>query len=185
MAKFDQEWAEYVGISKTTNTDGMNPMLDVFLPEMLPNADGCLPHDVERIGGTSCPFGCTCGQYDFFTTRVIKAVFLGDNNHMVPCIHEGERVRCLCYGGTEQYYWLPMGRDPSLRRHERIRWFAMAQPQAVISPPSYIDYMDTNSSLSCGRAITSGAGKTPTVPTSSWTRRTSTCSVRTRVPSTL
>jgi hypothetical protein len=145
MAKFNQEWLEYVGVSKTTNTDGMNPFIQVFLPELLPNADGCLPHDVERIGGTKCPFSCTCGQYDFFTTRCVKAVFMGDNNHMVPCVHEGERVRVKCYAGTEQYYWEPMGRDPSLRRHERIRWFAMAQPVAVVSPPSYVDYKDTNS----------------------------------------
>lgn len=143
MAKFTRDWYEYIGISNTTITDGMTPVIEVYMPEFLPNVNGELPHEENKSGTTTCPFDVTCGSYSIMSTRVITVTYLGDANHLVPCVHKGERVRILNYAGTEQYYWTELGRDAGLRRHERIRWFAMAQPTSVKSP-EYEDVKDDN-----------------------------------------
>ena len=137
-------WAEWVGTSQTTVTDGETLNLDVFIPEFIPDIQGCPGKVIDTKVGVPFMWQCPGGCHMIHIKRTVTCTYLGGTRAIVPCIHKGERVRVLNYAGNEQMYWLPMGRDPGLRLHERIRWFAMAQPESV-KPQTYNDVKDTNS----------------------------------------
>ena len=137
-------WSEWVGTSHTTVTDGETLNLDVYIPEFIPDIEGCPAKVIDQKVGVPFMWQCPGGCHMIHIKRTVTCTYLGGTNSIVPCIHKGERVRVLNYAGNEQMYWLPMGRDPGMRLHERIRWFAMAQPSSVV-PQSYKEVMDTNS----------------------------------------
>ena len=137
-------WAEWVGTSQTTVTDGETLNLDVFIPEFIPDIQGCPGKVIDQKVGVPFMWQCPGGCHMIHIKRTVTCTYLGQPNSIVPCVHKGERVRVLNYACNEQMYWLPLGRDPGLRLHERIRWFAMSQPSSVV-PESYKEVMDTNS----------------------------------------
>ena len=134
---------EYIGIAADTIEDGITPVLNVYIPEFVPNTDCELKKQVTVSGAIKDPFTGTVSQCSITKTNNIVATYMGGTNVFIPCVATGERVRIISIGGIEQMYWLPLGRDPGLRRHERVRWFIMDQPTAV-SDGSYPDVMDTN-----------------------------------------
>ena len=137
-------WTEWIGTSHTTVTDGETLNLDVYIPEFIPDIVGDPTLIIDQAVGVPSQWEDPGGAHMIHIKRMVTCTYLGGTNAIVPCVHMGERVRVLCYAGNEQYYWLPLGRDPGIRLHERIRWFAMCQPDSVV-PQSYKEVMDTNS----------------------------------------
>jgi len=127
-----QGWKEYIGIARTENTTGTVPDLEVFVAEFLPNHDGCVPlsNQCQKVSvydpileKTDC-----CKVHH---RKTVMATFMGGQNELIPCVVIGERVRVLVFNGWEAIYWKPLGRDPGLRLHEHLRWYAMSQPSSV------------------------------------------------------
>lgn len=143
MAAESPELREYIGIAADTIEDGITPLLNIYVPEFVPNTNCCLKKKVPVKGAIKDPFTGAVTCCTITKTNNIVAAYMGGTNTFIPCVVIGERVRVIRIGGMEQLYWLPLGRDPSLRRHERARWFIMDQPSAV-SGGSYPDVMDTN-----------------------------------------
>lgn len=143
MAAESPSIQEYIGIAADTLEDGITPLLNVYVPEFVPNTNCCLKKKVQVKGSIKDPFTGSVTCCNITKTNNVVATYLGGSNMFIPCVVIGERVRVIRIGGMEQLYWLPLGRDPGLRRHERVRWFIMDQPTAV-SGGSYPDVMDTN-----------------------------------------
>ena len=144
MPDIRSQWNEYIGISNTTITDGVSPIIEAYVPEFIPNETNNLSETTELSASVTNPFDGVTSKSKVTRSPTITCVFLGASNTLIPCVAAGERVRILNYGGTETYYWLPMGRDPGLRLHERVRLFAMSQPSSV-QGGSYKDTTDGNS----------------------------------------
>ncbi len=147
MAKFQSEWQEYIGISNVTATDGVTPTISVAIPEFNPTEDNSLGEKIVFNASTEDKIGGTGGSAKVAKVKTLVCTYrgFGDTNGLIPCVHRGERVRVFNYAGTEQYYWTPFGRDPGLRKHERVRWFAMDKGEpSVDNPPSYQDVTDYN-----------------------------------------
>lgn len=126
------EWVEYVGISDTTNNTGLVPIIQAFCPEILPSFMGPpSPVPAAVPVATVNPLTGVETKSTLRQTTLLTCEYLGGDNHLVPCIYKGERVRIFNYGGSDKFYWLPLGREPGMRRHEHLRWFAMSQPKGV------------------------------------------------------
>jgi len=144
-------WKVFCGVSCTTITNGMHseefgptdkggdgtkvPDIEVFIPELMPMADGDKPEDkiVQDITLWN-PFTREDEKIQISATNIIRCKYMGAQNFYVPCIHRGEQVWVLQHEGSEfQYYWLPMGRDEGIRRHEHIRWYAHNLPKAIVN----------------------------------------------------
>ena len=126
------EWVEYVGISDTTNNTGLVPIIQAFCPEILPSFMGPpSPVPAAVPVATMNPLTGVETKSTLRQTTLLTCEYLGGDNHLVPCIYKGERVRIFNYGGSDKFYWLPLGREPGMRRHEHLRWFAMSQPKGV------------------------------------------------------
>lgn len=126
------EWVEYIGTSDTTNETGLVSIIKVFCPEILPNFAGppCpVPSAIKTK--TVNPLTGVATEGNLRSTALLTCQYLGGNNQIIPCVYKGERVRILNYAGTDTFYWLPLGREPGLRRHEHVRWYAMSQPKGV------------------------------------------------------
>lgn len=125
-------WVEYIGVSDTTNETGLVSTIKVFCPELLPNFAGApspIPNVVETE--TVNPLSGVTEKGNIRVTTLLTCEYFGGNNHIIPCIYKGERVRLFNYCGTDKIYWLPLGREPGIRRHEHLRWFALSQPKGV------------------------------------------------------
>lgn len=130
--KLGSEWIEYVGISDTTNNTGLIPIIQAFCPEILPSFMGPpSPVPAAMPVVTVNPLTGVETKSTLRQSTLLTCEYLGGDNHLVPCIYKGERVRIFNYGGSDKYYWLPLGREPGMRRHEHLRWFAMSQPKGV------------------------------------------------------
>jgi len=143
-------WEIFLGVSNTTITNGMYadefapknpyggdgtmvPDIDVYVPELTPNADG-KEADAKKVYDIALanPFTDQIEQRQITFTNVIRCKYMGGSNKYIPCIHKGEQVWVLRHeGGEFSYYWLPVGRDEGLRNHEHIRWFAHNIPKCV------------------------------------------------------
>lgn len=123
----------YIGVSNTTITNGQDQLIEVFIPELTPNALGT-PDKVpssEQVFVTD-PFTNEKSGSTIPKPQTIKALFLGHQNGLVPCVHIGEQVHVVQFGGGEtSYFWYPIGRDEGIRRHEHIRWYAMARSSSI------------------------------------------------------
>lgn len=130
MAKVISEFHEYVGISNDTWTDGLHPMITAAIPEFNPLDKRPLGEMKVYKAKTEDCIGNTGGCANVSKVKTVVCTYLGNGaNHLIPCIHRGERVRIFNYAGTEQYYWREWGKDAGLRKCERIRWFAMDKKQ--------------------------------------------------------
>lgn len=143
MAAKLSELKQYVGISATTITDGVTMLIEAFVPDFLPNEKGT-PTMRKFAISTEDVFTHAKPVTNLTRSDVIACAYLGGSNCSVPCIHKGERVWVLNLSGTEQYYWLPIGRDAGLRLRECHRIFVMDQPNSVKNG-SYNDVTDDNS----------------------------------------
>jgi uncharacterized Zn-binding protein involved in type VI secretion len=123
----------YIGVSNTTITNGQDQLIEVFIPELTPNALGT-PDKVpssEQVFVTD-PFTNEKSGSTIPKPQTIKALFLGHQNGLVPCVHIGEQVHVVQFGGGEtSYFWYPIGRDEGIRRHEHLRWYAMARSSSI------------------------------------------------------
>lgn len=145
MAEVISEFRTYIGISDSTITDGVTPVIMVAVPEFEPLDAGNLSEMKLTEAHTVDPIGSTTGATLIKKVRTIKCTYFGsDGNQMVPCVHRGERVLVINYAGTEQYYWKAWGRDPGLRANERVRWLAMNRPKSVDGVDQYPDVTDDN-----------------------------------------
>lgn len=132
MADCPNQWTEHIGVARTEILDGLTATLEVWVPDFLPNYDGDIPLSNQCQQCTvKDPILETTKSGKVHHRKTVKCVYLGFTNHIVPCVHIGERVKVLCYAGTEAFYWMPLGRDPGLRLHEHMRWYAMSQPESV------------------------------------------------------
>lgn len=144
-------WNLFWGVSNTTITNGlcapehtfkedggdgtMVADIDVFVPELTPNADGKdmsarMVYDVALMN----PLTNQPEKREVTFTNIIRCKYMGGQNEAVPCIHKGEQVWVLQHeGGEFSYYWLPVGRDEGIRNHEHLRWFAHNLPKIKIS----------------------------------------------------
>jgi hypothetical protein len=149
-------FAVYVGVANTTITNGQDTLIEVFVPELTPNAIG-KEDDFPKISEVSVTNPLTNETSNSTIKRpfTIKALFLGSQNSLVPCVHIGEQVYVINIGGGEtNYFWYPIGRDEGIRRREHLRWYAMArptsidteskQPSAVSDEASYFVDINTN-----------------------------------------
>lgn len=160
------QWEEYIGISDTTNETGLVSEIKAFCPELLPNFKGP-PSPVPSVMKSEVenPLTGVKTKSELRLTTLLTCDYLGGNNQLVPCIYKGERVRIFCYAGTDKFYWLPLGREPGIRRHEHLRWFAMAQPNGVegnsvkfaTDLTSYFVDINTNEGKKCIHIHTSQA----------------------------
>lgn len=132
MPEITSEWNTCVGISDTSNPTGLVSIIQAFVPEFLPNFAGP-PKAVPTIQKAKItnPLSGVTEETTVSTTTLIEAEYIGGNNCIIPCIYKGERVRILNYAGCDKFYWEPLGREPGMRRHEHLRWYAMAQPKGV------------------------------------------------------
>lgn len=148
MAKQRAGWNVYIGVANTTITNGTDLDIEVFVPELVPNAVG--EPDKEPVESTVTvhnPITEEEGTGVVPRIQTILCQYIGGVNHLVPCVHVGERVWVLQYeGGEASYYWAPMGRteDLGIRLREHIRWFAMNQPKSI-SDNKAADVTDENS----------------------------------------
>lgn len=129
-----QTWDVYVGTSCTTLQDGLSDIIDVYVPELTPNAMG-EPADHKVESSVIDEFTGAEIKTSVIEKRSIKASFFGRDNHFIPCIHKGEQVLLINHGGGELgWYWYPMGRlnEHGIRRFEHARWFIMDQPKAIV-----------------------------------------------------
>lgn len=129
-----QTWDVYVGTSCTTLQDGLSDIIDVFVPELTPNAMG-EPTDHKIESSVIDEFTGAEIKTSVIEKRSIKASFFGRANHFIPCIHKGEQVLLIHHGGGDLgWYWYPMGRlnEHGIRRFEHVRWFIMDQPKAIV-----------------------------------------------------
>ena len=144
----------YIGTANTMITNGIDTLLEVFIPELTPNAIG-KPEDYPIVSEVSVVNPLTEETTNSTVKRpfTIKALFLGNQNHLVPCVHIGEQVYVVNLGGGEtSYFWYPIGRDEGIRRHEHLRWYAMARgssisgssPKSVTDEESYFIDINTN-----------------------------------------
>lgn len=129
---YPSEWKEYIGISKTTITNGETTEIEVFLPEFMPAHSGEVP--VEH-GSIKVKIEDILREANYegsvILTKVVKATYMGRDNFTVPCIHEGELLRIYNYGGSYEFYWMPMGRNNGNRRNERMRWFVADEKKTL------------------------------------------------------
>lgn len=136
----------YIGISNTTIQNGVDSFIEVYCPELVPNAKGTpnkKPASIEV--GLDNPLSNEKEKGVIHSIPTIACQYLGGTNFSVPCVHTGEQVWVLCYEGSDNdFYWLPMGRDPGLRRYERERWFIMDQAKSVKGKNVYETVKDTN-----------------------------------------
>ena len=147
MAKVASEFYEYLGISNVTITDGLTPVITAAIPEFNPTEEKDLGEKIIYKACTEDEIGGTGGCANVAKVKTVICTYFGcgDTNGLIPCVHRGERVRVFNYAGTEQYYWRAYGRDPGLRKHERVRWFAMNKGEpSVDNPPSYQNVTDFN-----------------------------------------
>lgn len=147
MAKVASEFYEYLGISNVTITDGLTPVITAAIPEFNPKEEKDLGEKIIYKACTEDEIGGTGGCANVAKVKTVICTYFGcgDTNGLIPCVHRGERVRVFNYAGTEQYYWRAYGRDPGLRKHERVRWFAMNKGEpSVDNPPSYQNVTDFN-----------------------------------------
>ena len=145
MAEIISEFRTYIGISDSTITDGVTPVIMVAVPEFEPLDSGNVSEMKLTEVHTEDPIGGTTGAAFIKKVRTIKCTYFGsDGNQIIPCVHRGERVLVINYAGTEQYYWKAWGRDSGLRANERVRWIAMNKPKSVDEPASYADVSDEN-----------------------------------------
>lgn len=147
MAQVVSEFNMYVGISNVTITDGLTPVITAAIPEFNPLDEGCLGEMKIFKCKTDDPLKVSTGTAEVKKVKTVVCTYFGcgDCNQMYPCVHRGERVLVFNYAGTEQYYWRAWGKDPGLRRAERVRWFAMDKPISVDSPPQYQNVTEKNS----------------------------------------
>lgn len=145
-------WEIMIGLSNSCITNGMYPSsngpeseggngsmsadIEVFLPDLTPNAEGEIEKADEVVGtedvGVEDPFTKTKLKKKVKIVKTVRCQYLGGQNILVPCVHVGEQVWVLYHaGGPVSYYWLPMGRDNAIRLREHIRWFAMNQPKSI------------------------------------------------------
>lgn len=147
MAKFASEFQEYLGISNVTITDGITPVITAAIPEFNPIEEKQLGEKIIYKACTEDAIGGTGGCANVAKVKTVICTFFGcgNTNGLIPCVHRGERVRVFNYAGTEQYYWRAYGKDPGLRKHERVRWFAMDKGEpSVDQPPAYQNVTDFN-----------------------------------------
>lgn len=147
MAQFDSEFRVYVGISNCTYTDGIHPIITAAIPEFNPKEQCCLGEMPIHLAKTEDPItGSSTGTSKVKQVRTVLCTYFGSPvNGLYPCVQRGERVIVINYGGGDQYYWMQWGKDPGLRRAEKIRWFAMDKPIAVDDPPAYSNVTELNS----------------------------------------
>ena len=135
MAKPRSGWNVYIGVANTTITNGTDLDIEVFIPELAPNAVG--EPDKEPVKTTVTvhnPITEEEGTGVVPRIQTILCQYIGGVNHIVPCVHVGERVWVFQYeGGEASYYWAPMGRteDLGIRLREHARWFIMDQPKSI------------------------------------------------------
>lgn len=146
MTLFDSELRVFIGISNTTITDGNTPVLTAAIPEFNPMEEGCLGEKIKIRATTEDPLGVSSGSDDVWKVKTVVCTYFGhgDTNGLYPCVHRGERVLVFNYAGTEQFYWRAMGKDPGLRRAERVRWFVMDKCKSVDDPPQYCNVTEKN-----------------------------------------
>ena len=148
MAMVHSEFNVYFGISNCTFTDGLHAVITAAIPEFNPWDKGWIGEKKWYQATTTDPLGAgTDGTAKVAKVKTVIATYFGhgDHNQLIPCVHRGDRVILYNYGGSEQYYWKLMGRDPGLHKHERVRWYAMDKCEpSVDDPPKYTDVKDTN-----------------------------------------
>lgn len=139
-------FTEFIGVCNTTRKNGTDNCtnIDVYVPDMVME-DKCCPSKTKVYSvGVEKLFSCPGGSHKITKKKCLTCSYLGGSNCLIPCVHVGERVRVLNYGGDEHFYWLPLGRDNGIRLRERIRWFAMSQPKSI-SGDTYEEVTDENS----------------------------------------
>lgn len=142
-------WSVLLGVSCTTIDNGMFakehgpedlggdgtlvPDIEVFVPELVPFADGKKPEEKTNYEvELKNPLIDITEKRNISLVSAIKCKYMGGQNFSVPCVHRGEQVWVLQYeGGESSYYWLPMGRDSGIRMREHVRWYAHNLPVAV------------------------------------------------------
>lgn len=147
-------WKVYLGVSATTIQDGQTFFIQAYIPELSPNAKGDPTLVKTHTVKVKNPLFDTTETGVVPCVDLVNCQYFGGTNMMVPCIHSGEQILVLQYEGNEnQFYWLPLGREPGIRRFENIRWFAMDQEEAITDidkfkmagvDSSYFINIDTN-----------------------------------------
>lgn len=143
-------WNLFWGVSNTTITNGLCAPehsrkkdggdgtlvadIDVFVPELTPNADGknMAARNVYDVALLN-PLTGQPEKREVTFTSIIRCKYLGRPNEAVPCVYKGEQVWVLQHeGGEFSYYWLPIGRDEGIRNREHLRWFAHDIPKIEV-----------------------------------------------------
>jgi len=122
--QIESQWKAYIGVSCTTIQNGTDTEILVFLPEVSPMHTG----DVENVASSIEfeTFDALKGVKDKDTIAIaqcVKAKYFGRDNMTVPCVHRGELVEVITYGGLDVFYWRPTGQHTEVRNFERLRIF--------------------------------------------------------------
>jgi len=148
MAMVHSDFNVYVGFSNVTKTDGLHPVITACIPEFNPWDKGWIGEKKTYLAKTTDPLGAgTDGTAKVAKVKTVICTYFGglNTNQLIPCVHRGDHVLVINYGGSDQYYWMLWGKDPGLHKHERVRWYAMDKCEpSVDEPPKYTDVKDTN-----------------------------------------
>lgn len=122
---YETSWREYVGVSLSTIENGSDRDIRVVVPELTPFLSGEIDGSFSEFNMNLEDIIAGVKRNDkIIISKSISATYFGRDNFSVPCIHYGEIVRVLNYGGTwKHFYWMPMGKNDSIRELERMRWY--------------------------------------------------------------
>lgn len=134
-----------------------SPYLSVTPIETLPTTNG----DPNSKSGVKGSFTNIHGGIDNFTSvksTTISAKWLpwNSSNGIAPCMHAGEMVLLLRYGGGDNFFWVSISNDIKSRAAEKVILMASAAPSRGTADNNYY-YTLLDGINKCFRIHTSNA----------------------------